>query len=436
MHDGAIDASSQVTVDVCAAGYTSICPAVDIPAMPRTTLLGSTDATDTVWSARRDVSWETAEGAGSREFSHPRVPISLKIEATVDEHGSRRVRVSCPTAAVNRSTDSLILQQVRPPRASTFGKGDAAALGLAGSDLRGWAKRRRDRECRVKTPGEGDCWLPAATEIVTLADVDAGEVVRDPTLTLNPPTPRRSHGSHGALGVVAMSSPRKLTESQAHGNAQFGHSQAFSDNFSDTISASASETSLARDSGTNKYNTDDEGVMLGRGRSLVDASVGLSPGGGRIRVYDGGSPVDAVQGRRGSTPNDLFVQDPHTVVNDPGSKHWSPGVAMYGKSPHGNERQSELVVPQFVRLRSPESAHWSAVTRLNPGDRPVVVRVPSILSQSACYEYLVSLRDPLTNAGSVGGTLSVGPRFTVRLFFHSRMGNFIEQFVFCFNVYR
>jgi len=415
VHDGAIDASSQVTVDVCPAGYTSICPAVDIPGMPRTTLLGSTEATDTVWSARRDVSWETAEGAGSREFSHPRVPISLKIEATVDEHGSRRVRVSCPTAAVNRSTDSLILQQVRPPRASTFGKGDAAALGLAGSDLRGWAKRRRDRECRVKTPGEGDCWLPAATEIVTLADVDAGEVVSDPTLTLNPPTPRRSHGSHGALGVVAMSSPRKLTESQAHGNAQFGHSQAFSDNFSDTISASASETSLARDSGTNKYNTDDEGVMLGRGRSLVDASVGLSPGGGRIRVYDGGSPMDAVQGRRGSTPTP-FVQDPHTVVNDPGSKHWSPGVAMYGKSPHGNERQSELVIPQFVRLRSPESAHWSAVTRLNPGDRPVVVRVPSILSQSACYEYLVSLRDPLTNAGSVGGTLSVGPRFTVRLF--------------------
>jgi hypothetical protein len=213
-----------------------------------------------------------------------------------------------------------------------------------------------------------------------------------------------------------MSSPRKLTESQAHGNAQFGHSQAFSDNFSDTISASASETSLARDSGTNKYNTDDEGVMLGRGRSLVDASVGLSPGGGRIRVHDGGSPMDAVQGRRGSTPNDLFVQDPHTVVNDPGSKHWSPGVAMYGKSPHGNERQSELVIPQFVRLRSPESAHWSAVTRLNPGDRPVVVRVPSILSQSACYEYLVSLRDPLTNAGSVGGTLSVGPRFTVSLY--------------------
>ena len=126
--------------------------------------------------------------------------------------------------------------------------------------------------------------------------------------------------------------------------------------------------------------------------------------------------MDAVQGRRGSTPNNLFVQDPYTVVNDPGSKHWSPGVAMYGKSPHGNERQSELVVPQFVRLRSPESAHWSAVTRLNPGDRPVVVRVPSILSQSACYEYLVSLRDPLTNAGSVGGTLSVGPRFTVRLF--------------------
>ena len=352
----------------------------------------------------------------------------MKIEATVDEHGSRRVRVSCPTAAVNRSTDSLILQQVRPSRASTFGKGDAAALGLAGSDLRGWAKRRRDRECRVKTPGEGDCWLPAATEIVTLADVGAGEVVRDPTLTLNPPTPRRSHGSHGALGVVAMSSPRKLTELQAHGNAQFG-ANTFSDGFSDTISASASETSLARDSGTRQYNTDDEGVMLGRGRSLVDASVGLSPGGGRIRVHDGGSPMDAVQGRRGSTPT-LFVQDPHTVVKDLGSKHWSPGVAMYGKSPLGNERQSELVVPQFVRLRSPESAHWSATTRLNPGDRPVVVRVPSILSQSACYEYLVSLRDPLTNAGSVGGTLSVGPRFTVRFYFHSRMGNFIDEMCF------
>ena len=180
VHDGAVDASSTVNVQVRPAGYTN-CPAVAVPVMPRTK--HGDEAEGAVWSARREVFFAD-DGTGRLAR---RVPVSLKIEATVDEHGARRVRVSCPTSAVNRSTDPLVLQQVRPPRPNTFGKGDAASLGLAGSDLRGWAKRRRDRESRVKTPGEGDCWLPAATEVVTLADASGGEVVR-------PRTPRRSHG--------------------------------------------------------------------------------------------------------------------------------------------------------------------------------------------------------------------------------------------------
>ena len=156
VHDGAADASSTVDVHVRPAGYTAKRPAVAVPVMPRTKRFGD-EAEGAIWSARREVSSRTtAPPAGWAR----RVPVSLKIEATVDEHGARRVRVSCPTSAVNRSTDPLILQQVRPPRPNTFGKGDAASLGLAGSDLRGWAKRRRDRESRVKTPGEGDCWLP------------------------------------------------------------------------------------------------------------------------------------------------------------------------------------------------------------------------------------------------------------------------------------
>ena len=418
VHDGAVDALSTVDVHVRPSGYTK-CPAVAVPVMPRTE--HGDEAEGAIWSARREVFFAD-DGTPGRLAR--RVPVSLKIEAAVDEHGARRVRVSCPTSAVNRSTDPLILQQVRPPRPNTFGKGDAASLGLAGSDLRGWAKRRRDRESRVKTPGEGDCWLPAATEVVTLADASGGEVVR-------PRTPRRSHGpgSSSSFGVVAMSSPRKLTESQAHGNAHISsrsqspplsvHDVAMSasDGFSESMSASASETSLARDSGTRKYNTDDEGAMLGHRspRQLetvraIDASVGLSPGDGQIRVHDG-SPMDAVP-RRGSFPT-AFRDSSAIAAVDAGSTNWSPGVAMYGRSPH-NESQSELVIPQFVRFRSPDATHWSATTRLNPGDRPVVVRCPATLSPAACYEYLVSLRNPLTNAGSVGGTVSVRPRFVVR----------------------
>ena len=229
-----------------------------------------------------------------------------------------------------------------------------------------------------------------------------------------------------------------LTESQAHGNAHISsgshHSpplsvhdvaMSASDGFSESMSASASETSLARDSGTRKYNTDDEGVTLRHGsthRSLetvinaIDASVGLSPGDGTIRVRDG-SPMDplTVPGVRGSFPTGVLGRDPSMSVAavDAGSTNWSPGVAMYGRSPH-NESRSELVMSQFVRFRSPDATHWSATTRLNPGDRPVVVRCPAALSPAACYEYLVSLRNPLTNAGSVGGTVSVGPRFVVR----------------------
>ena len=422
VHDGAADASSTVDVHVRPAGYTAVRPAVAVPVMPRTKRFGD-EAEGAIWSARRKVFFAD-DGTPGRLAR--RVPVSLKIEATVDEHGARRVRISCPTSAVNRSTDPLILQQVRPPRPNTFGKGDAASLGLAGSDLRGWAKRRRDRESRVKTPGEGDCWLPAATEVVTLADASGGEVVR-------PRTPRRSHGPGvpSSFGVVAMSSPRRLTESQAaHGVAHISsrsHSpplsvhdvamSASTDGFSTDVSmsASASETSLARDSGTRKYNTDDEGALLGHRsprqleavRAIDALSVGMSPGDGQIRVHDG-SPMDAVP-RRGSFPT-LF-RDPSKI--DAGSTNWSPGVAMYGGSPH-NESQSELVIPQFVRFRSPDAAHWSATTRLNPGDRPVVVRCPAALSPAACYEYLVSLRNPLTNAGAVGGTVSVGPRFVVR----------------------
>ena len=229
-----------------------------------------------------------------------------------------------------------------------------------------------------------------------------------------------------------------LTESQVHGNAHISsgshHSpplsvhdvaMSASDGFSESMSASASETSLARDSGTRKYNTDDEGVTLRHGsthRSLetvinaIDASVGLSPGDGTIRVRDG-SPMDplTVPGVRGSFPTGVLGRDPSMSVAavDAGSTNWSPGVAMYGRSPH-NESRSELVVSQFVRFRSPDATHWSATTRLNPGDRPVVVRCPAALSPAACYEYLVSLRNPFTNAGSVGGTVSVRPRFVVR----------------------
>ena len=184
VHDGAVDASSTVNVQVRPAGYTN-CPAVAVPVMPRTK--HGDEAEGAVWSARREVFFAD-DGTGRLAR---RVSVSLKIEATVDEHGARRVRVSCPTSAVNRSTDPLVLQQVRPPRPNTFGKGDAASLGLAGSDLRGWAKRRRDRESRVKTPGEGDCWLPAATEVVTLADASGGEVVRGGSCSS---PPRRSHG--------------------------------------------------------------------------------------------------------------------------------------------------------------------------------------------------------------------------------------------------
>ena len=83
-------------------------------------------------------------------------------------------------------------------------------------------------------------------------------------------------------------------------------------------------------------------------------------------------------------------------------------MAMYGRSPH-NESQSELVIPQLFDSDR-DATHWSATTRLNPGDRPVVVRCPATLSPAACYEYLVSVRNPLTNAGSVGGTVGARPR--------------------------
>ena len=123
-----------------------------------------------------------------------------------------------------------------------------------------------------------------------------------------------------------------------------------SDGFSESMSASASETSLARDSGTRKQHR--RRGRDARPRSprqletvrVIDASVGLSPGDGQIRVHDG-SPMDAVP-RRGSFPT-AFRDSSAIAAVDAGSTNWSPGVAMYGRSPH-NESQSELVIPQLL----------------------------------------------------------------------------------------
>jgi len=93
---------------------------------------------------------------------------------------------------------------------------------------------------------------------------------------------------------------------------------------------------------------------------------------------------------------------------------------MYGK--HQLWGQSKRGVPVLVRARSPAANTWSSVVALNPGDARVV-RCPAgggggggggsgkpSADGGACYEYVVSLRDP--HSGS--GTIVVHPRVVIR----------------------
>ena len=113
----------------------------------------------------------------------------------------------------------------------------------------------------------------------------------------------------------------------------------------------------------------------------IDASAGLSPGDGQIRVHDG-SPMDAVP-RRGSFPT-AFRDSSAIAAVDAGSTNGAR--AWRCTAGRRTTRASRAGHTPIRSIPIADATHWSATTRLNPGDRPVVVHCPATLSPAACYD--------------------------------------------------
>ena len=113
---------------------------------------------EAIWTAHRDVFAVGAPAAAA-------VPVSVRVEVAPDEHGTRRVWVSCPVRVVNAAQDPLVLQTVEQPRPDNA----STAEDELDEEFGGFALRRFTHHAGsapvVASPGEGDCWIPPATSL-------------------------------------------------------------------------------------------------------------------------------------------------------------------------------------------------------------------------------------------------------------------------------
>ena len=210
-----MDPTLPVTLHMRPLGYTH-CESIPVPAMPRRrasqsqgqgqgqgqgggyatgSYSSAAGGQEALWTAHRDVFAVGATAANTRgrhPVLHPprgggrdardaassrlaaAAPVSVRVEVAADEHGTRRVWVSCPVRVVNAARDRLVLQtleQPPPPDASSAdssefdASADVAAFGLhrsGGIALHGLYGSASTPAAAAAAPGEGDCWLPPA----------------------------------------------------------------------------------------------------------------------------------------------------------------------------------------------------------------------------------------------------------------------------------